>query len=254
MSYDHGAGRYVGTIRPQCVTSVFYKIQAIDGLNHTTESDVRSYTVTPSPCYDFNADGMVDAGDIQQIANSWRCKCGHACYDLRYDVDADCDTDIVDIVLVSANWGESSVPAALPAYMYHQDQVDSTGIVHRFDLDLTQAGDQQTVMVGAGETVSGQIEWQAWSGAGNPNEIGQVLLIYSWEGTPPSEYDCLFSGIIGIYPGTRQVDSFSFNAPDAPGQYYIWAEKWAHYSCGQAAGSLTAMPPEEGAVGVVIVE
>ena len=48
--------------------------------------------------------GGVD--DVMLVTNRWRCKCGDDCYDPRYDLDEDCDIDIVDITLVVAHWGE----------------------------------------------------------------------------------------------------------------------------------------------------
>ena len=56
---------------------------------------------------DFNGNGQVDAADFMEVAAKWRCKCGDECYDPRYDVDGDCDIDIVDIMLVVVHWGET---------------------------------------------------------------------------------------------------------------------------------------------------
>ena len=41
------------------------------------------------------------------VASRWRCKCGDASYDPLYDLDNDCDIDIVDIMLVVAHWVET---------------------------------------------------------------------------------------------------------------------------------------------------
>jgi len=56
---------------------------------------------------DFNGDGQVGVNDIQAVASRWRCKCEDACYAPRYDMDGDCDIDIVDIMLVVVHWGET---------------------------------------------------------------------------------------------------------------------------------------------------
>jgi len=56
--------------------------------------------------FDFNDNGYVDLADIVRVANLWRCKRGDACYDLTYDIDGDCDIDVVDIMLVAARWGD----------------------------------------------------------------------------------------------------------------------------------------------------
>jgi len=58
-------------------------------------------------CPDFVDPPGVGVEDIMLVANCWRCKCGDVCYDSRYDIDDDCDIDIVDIMLVVAHWGET---------------------------------------------------------------------------------------------------------------------------------------------------
>jgi hypothetical protein len=47
---------------------------------------------------DFIENGEIDVADIQQVASRWRCKCGDGCYDSLYDIDNDCDIDVVDII------------------------------------------------------------------------------------------------------------------------------------------------------------
>jgi predicted secreted protein len=67
-------------------------------------------TSTATPCVlfgDFNGDGAVNVADIQQVASRWHCQLGDACYDDTYDVDSDGDIDIVDIMLVTAHWGDT---------------------------------------------------------------------------------------------------------------------------------------------------
>jgi len=66
-----------------------------------------SATASTTACYDFSGNGLVDVADIQAVAGRWRCKCEDACYDPLYDIDDDCDIDIVDIMLVVAHWGET---------------------------------------------------------------------------------------------------------------------------------------------------
>ena len=43
--------------------------------------------------WDLNDDGVVDINDVM--------------YETRYDLDQDCDIDIVDIMLVVKHWGEA---------------------------------------------------------------------------------------------------------------------------------------------------
>ncbi|MGA9348903.1 MAG: C1 family peptidase [Anaerolineae bacterium] len=67
-------------------------------------------TSTATPCVlfgDFTGDGVVNVADIQQVASRWHCQLGDACYDDTYNVDSDGDIDIVDIMLVTAHWGDT---------------------------------------------------------------------------------------------------------------------------------------------------
>jgi predicted secreted protein len=76
----------------------------------STPTSTPTITPTSTPCVlfgDFNDDGVVDAADIQQVANRWGCQLGDGCYDDTYDMDNDDDIDIVDIMLVAAHWGDT---------------------------------------------------------------------------------------------------------------------------------------------------
>jgi len=100
------------------------------------------------------------------------------------------------------------------------------------DLDLSKEGYQQSITVNPGKNVEAEIKFQRWSGAGNPSEINQVFLLYSWSvgWNPPSIYTPLWNGISGRYPGITKVVKFSFIAPKDPGTYYIWIRGDAMYS------------------------
>jgi len=69
-------------------------------------------TNTPSRCFpsglfgDFDGDCDTDIMDIMLIVGRWNCKVGDACYDSCFDVDGDGDIDINDIQLVVLHWGE----------------------------------------------------------------------------------------------------------------------------------------------------
>jgi hypothetical protein len=72
------------------------------------------YALYPGLCMtifgDFDCDCVVTVSDIQQVASRWRCRCGDVCYDPLYDIHGycgDCDIDIVDIMLVVSQWGET---------------------------------------------------------------------------------------------------------------------------------------------------
>jgi hypothetical protein len=61
-------------------------------------------------CYlvgDLDCDGQVYLHDIMGVASCWRCRCGDECYETRFDLDADCDIDVVDIMLVVKHWGKT---------------------------------------------------------------------------------------------------------------------------------------------------
>ena len=74
--------------------------------DHDTGNNVAVEYTTVKGCYDFSEPEGIGVEDIMQVASRWRCRCGDACYDPRYDSDGDCDIDVVDIMLVVAHWGE----------------------------------------------------------------------------------------------------------------------------------------------------
>jgi hypothetical protein len=108
------------------------------------------------------------------------------------------------------------------------------------DLDLSREGYQQSITVKPGQNVEAEIKFQRWSGAGNPSEINQVFLLYSWSTSwnPPSMYTPLWDGISGAYPGITKVVRFSFIAPKEPGTYYIWIRGDAMYTMEDALSNI----------------
>ena len=56
---------------------------------------------------DLNCDCQVNISDVMQVASLWRCRSGDDCYDEYFDMDKDGDIDIVDIMLVVVQWGET---------------------------------------------------------------------------------------------------------------------------------------------------
>ena len=60
--------------------------------------------VQPDLDGDMDADCDVDIVDIMLVAGRWGTRQGDARYDARYDVDSDGDIDIVDIMRVAAHW------------------------------------------------------------------------------------------------------------------------------------------------------
>ena len=68
---------------------------------------------TPAPCYDFNANGLVDADDMAAVAVRWRLTAVNPDpdddpttpnYEPLYDVNADGVIDVLDIQQVASRW------------------------------------------------------------------------------------------------------------------------------------------------------
>jgi len=66
-----------------------------------------SVSVVSFPDYDFNRDCEVGLPDIMQVASRWRMTNADPDWDARYDLDGDGNIDIVDIMMVAVDWGES---------------------------------------------------------------------------------------------------------------------------------------------------
>jgi predicted outer membrane repeat protein len=56
---------------------------------------------------DVNCDCVVNIEDVMLVANRWRCQSEDPCYSEVYDFDQDGDIDVVDIMLVTADWGNA---------------------------------------------------------------------------------------------------------------------------------------------------
>jgi hypothetical protein len=98
-------------------------------------------------------------------------------------------------------------------------------------------GQGQVCNVNPGETVSGSLTYQIYSGAGNPSEINQGFLIMSWTPTWPASagyYISIWDDISGVYPGVTKTASFSFTAPSSQGTYYLYWCGGAEYSMSDA--------------------
>lgn len=98
----------------------FYDIVADYGIPKTPNvykdfiSD--SYFIGGTICYDFRPPAGVGVEDIMEVASRWRTSCENPNpdqnddtpnYDPLYDVDDDCDIDVVDIMKVVVHWGET---------------------------------------------------------------------------------------------------------------------------------------------------
>jgi hypothetical protein len=67
------------------------------------------YWAGPVSCVvsgDVTCDCQVDIGDVQLVANLWRCERGDDCYNDYVDLDGRGGIDVVDIMRVVAEWGK----------------------------------------------------------------------------------------------------------------------------------------------------
>jgi len=64
-------------------------------------------TVATAPCYDFVAPPGVGAEDIQDVATHWRQHAGDAGWDTQLDLNSDGVINILDILKVSAQVGQT---------------------------------------------------------------------------------------------------------------------------------------------------
>lgn len=99
----------------------------------------------------------------------------------------------------------------------------------------------QTIVASPGETISLSIGYQIWQGQ-NPNEIDQLLLIYSWTPSwppPKGYYVGIYNDIPPSYPGTTGNVKVSITVPKMSGTYYLWLGWAAHYGIDQAASTFT---------------
>lgn len=59
----------------------------------------------PTPCtleHDFNADGRIGAEDVEMLAQHWQ---DGAPYDPTFDLNQDQAIDVIDVMIVSSEWG-----------------------------------------------------------------------------------------------------------------------------------------------------
>jgi hypothetical protein len=76
-------------------------------------------TVAITIAGDLDADCDVDIVDIMLVAARWSSALGQPQYDARYDLDADGDIDIVDIMIVASRWNQKCSGGASLAKEVH---------------------------------------------------------------------------------------------------------------------------------------
>lgn len=74
-----------------------------NGQANLWEVDLQAYS-TQTSRYDIDGDCDIDVVDIMTAASRWNCACGDDCYDARADLDDDCEIDILDIMAVASRW------------------------------------------------------------------------------------------------------------------------------------------------------
>jgi hypothetical protein len=60
---------------------------------------------TPPPCslaHDFNSNGVIGIGDIEVVSQRWSSS---QTYDPMYDLNLDQTINVIDVMMVSAEWG-----------------------------------------------------------------------------------------------------------------------------------------------------
>lgn len=172
-------------------------------------------------------------------------------YDPWTDINDDGKIDIIDIATVARLFGTTGTPInktallqnlatemaksglllPLPFGATHWDgTTDTNTILLSLDLNQAEPGNQQSVFVYKGATITITGEFQNMD---FPGTISQVFFIYSWTPSwPPPQgyYHELYNGAPGPYPGVRRSFSFSLTVPNKGGVYYLYLASGAHYS------------------------
>jgi hypothetical protein len=128
--------------------------------------------------------------------------------------------------------------------------LDGTKLLN--SISLNSSG--QTITVNPGETISVNLNYQLWA-PGNPTELDQLFIIYSWTPSwPPSSeyYHGVYHGMPGLYPGASGSHSFTFTAPSSPGTYYLYWCSSANYSIPQGVSTYTQALSPPGHAKIVV--
>lgn len=102
--------------------------------------------------------------------------------------------------------------------------VSSSNILHWLDVDHDTPGNQQSISVLTGTTITVTCEFQTWH-HGSGVLIRQNFFIFSWTPSwPPPEgyYYPFYDDNPGTYPGHRESFSFNLTVPDEEGVYYLY--------------------------------
>ena len=92
------------------------RTDATFGAGSVLAGAVDGMIIVANNCYDFNGNSVVDVDDMTQIALRWLLTAanpdpdgnpGTPNYAFRYDLDADGDIDVRDIMLAAAHWNQA---------------------------------------------------------------------------------------------------------------------------------------------------
>jgi hypothetical protein len=119
-------------------------------------------------------------------------------------------------------------------------------ILYSLDLDQSQLGNQQSILVLGGTTITVTGEFQVFNPSNFASDIHQAFFIFSWTPTWPvfnsSYYQPLYNGVPGTYPGIKQTFSFNLTVPSNPGLYYLYFCFGHTFSMQQAVNQYTQQP------------
>jgi len=99
-------------------------------------------------------------------------------------------------------------------------------ILHSIDLNQSQAGNQQSIYVREGTTITVSGEFQILSPSTSPTDLRQAFFLFSWTPSWPvpnsNYYYALYNDVPGTFPGVTQTFSFSLTVPSQPGVYHLY--------------------------------
>lgn len=112
---------------------------------------------------------------------------------------------------------ESTAPAVVPASL----QWDITNV------RLNNSSD--SVVINPGDSISVSMDFRIWNQIDCPSCIDQIVI-----GLDSTALYCAYHGIPGLEPGQSASNLYTFDAPNTPGTYTLYAYFAQQYSCSDA--------------------